>query len=458
MTHRNLEEALQAAGNPVTMLRNSQIGPYAFPVVRSEFTNWRDEQRAWKETCALFDQSHHMTDLYLEGPDALKLLSDLGVNTFANFRVNQAKQFIACNRQGCVIGDVILFYLDENKFQLVGRPPACNWVQFNAENGKYKVRAERDERSAMNQDRRKTYRFQVQGPHALKVMEKVLDKPAPDIRFFHMDTITIAGHPVRALRHGMVGQPGWEIFGPWDQGDAVRNAIVAAGREFGLRQVGSRAYPTTCLESGWIPSPLPAIYTGDEMTEYRQWLTGQSYEAMASLGGSFVSDKIEDYYLTPYDLGYGPFVKFDHDFIGRVALEKIAANPRRKKVTLVWNGQDFARVFGSLIGSGGDIEKYIDLPLANYTTLPYDKVTKNGKTIGLSTYTGYTYNERAMISLGIVDKEHAEPGTEVTVVWGEESGGTSKPTVERHKQVEMRATVASVPYAEVARLAYRPRN
>lgn len=458
MSYRNLEEALQATGNPVKMLRNSQIGPYAFPVVRSEFTNWRDEQRAWKETCALFDQSHHMTDLYLEGPDALKLLSELAVNSFANFRVNQAKQFIACNHQGYVIGDVILFYLDENKFQLVGRPPACNWVQYNAEGGTYKVRAERDERSAMNQGRRKTYRFQVQGPNALKVMEKVLGKPAPDIRFFHMETITIAGHPVRALRHGMVGQPGWEIFGPWDQGDAVRNAIVEAGREFGIRQVGSRAYPTTCLESGWIPSPLPAIYTGAEMKPYRQWLTGQSYEAMASLGGSFSSQNIEAYYLTPYDLGYGPFVKFDHDFVGRAALEKIAANPRRKKVTLVWNGQDFSRVFGSLIGTGVEIEKYIDLPLANYATLPYDKVTKNGKTIGLSTYTGYTYNERAMISLGIVDNEHAEPGTEVTVVWGEEGGGTSKPTVERHKQIEMHATVASVPYAEVARLAYRPRN
>src|ERR1051326_1608114 len=103
MTYKTLEEALQAAKNPVHMLRNSQIGPYAFPVVRSEFTNWRDEQRSWRETCALFDQSHHMTDLYVEGPDALKVFSDLGVNTFKNFKVNQAKQFVACNYDGYVI-------------------------------------------------------------------------------------------------------------------------------------------------------------------------------------------------------------------------------------------------------------------------------------------------------------------------------------------------------------------
>ena len=67
MAHKNLEDAIRAAKSPVEMLRNSQIGPYAFPVVPSEFTNWRDEQRSWRETCALFDQSHHMTDLYCRG-------------------------------------------------------------------------------------------------------------------------------------------------------------------------------------------------------------------------------------------------------------------------------------------------------------------------------------------------------------------------------------------------------
>ena len=456
MSHRNLEELLQATGSPVKLLRNSQIGPYAFPVVRSEFSNWRDEQRAWKETCALFDQSHHMTDLYVEGPDALKLFSDLGVNSFKTFKVNQAKQFVACNHTGHVIGDAILFYLAENKFNLVGRPPAHNWVQYNLEARGYKATAERDERSAVNQGRRKTYRFQIQGPNAVKTMEKVTGKPAPDIKFFNMDVFKVAGRDVHALRHGMVGQPGWELWGPWEDGEAVRDAIVQAGQEYGIRQVGARAYPTTCLESGWIPSPLPAIYTGEDMKSYRQWLSTKSYEAMASLGGSFVSDNITDYYLTPYDLGYGPFVKFDHDFVGRQALEKIVNDQKRKKVTLVWNGEDTERALGSLFHGRGDIAKYIDLPLANYATLPFDKVVQGGKTVGLSTYTGYTYNERVMISLGVVDRAQAEPGTQVTIFWGEEGRGTSKPTVERHKQVEIRATVAAVPYAEVARVAYRP--
>lgn len=461
MSHKNLELALHAAGSPVKMLRDSQIGPYAFPVVRHEFTNWRDEQRSWREGCAFFDQSHHMTDVYVEGPDALKLFSDLGVNSFKNFRVGQAKQFVCTTSEGYTIGDAILFYLAENKFNLVGRPPAANWVQYHLEKGGYNAKTVRDERSAQNNGRRIAYRYQVQGPHALKVMEKVTGKPAPDIKFFNMDVLKVAGHDVHALRHGMVGQPGWELFGPWEEGDAVRDAIVAAGQEFGIRQVGARTYPTSCLESGWIPSPLPAIYVGEETKAYREWLTGKAYETMASLGGSFYSDDIRDYYLTPYDLGYGPFVKFDHEFIGRAALEGMVNNQKRKKVTLVWNGEDVMKAFGTMYGvglkKGEDNTKYIDLPLANYATLPFDKVLSGGKIVGLSTYTGYTYNEKSMISLAVVDVAHAEPGTQVSVVWGEEGGGSKKPTVERHKQVEIRATVAPAPFAEVARVAYRPK-
>ena len=153
--------------------------------------------------------------------------------------------------------------------------------------------------------KRKIYRYQVQGPTALKVLEKATGGPLPDIKFFNMGELKIAGHKVRALHHGMSGAPGLELFGPWDERDEVKAAIVEAGEEFGLRQVGSRVYATNTLESGWIPCPLPAVFTGDEMKSYRKWLPANGYEATGSLGGSLTSDDIEDYYLTPWDLGYG---------------------------------------------------------------------------------------------------------------------------------------------------------
>src|SRR5665647_744428 len=77
MSPRNLEEVMKAAGNPVDMLRNSRVGAYVYPVVAPEFSNWFDEQKAWRDTAVLFDQSHHMVDLFVRGPDAFKLLSSL---------------------------------------------------------------------------------------------------------------------------------------------------------------------------------------------------------------------------------------------------------------------------------------------------------------------------------------------------------------------------------------------
>jgi vanillate/3-O-methylgallate O-demethylase len=461
MSHRNLEERLRAAGNIVDMLRNAQTPPYIYPVVPPEYSNWRDEQRAWQHSCVFFNQSYHMMESYLEGPDALRLVSDLGVNSFKTFTPNKAKQYVACNHDGYVIGDGVLFHLDEHSMSFVGRPPVTNWIEYHVATGNYDVTFQRDERALERLARglpplHRMYRFQVQGPLAPQVIEKAMGTPVPEIRFFAMGEFTIKGRRVRALRHGMVGQPGWELFGPWTEGDEIRAAILEAGREFGILAAGGRTYSSNTIESGWIPSPLPAIYTGDAMRPYREWLPADAYESVTSIGGSFVSDRIEDYYLTPADLGYESLVKFDHDFIGRPALEKIAGAPRRRKMTLVWNADDSERAFGGLFKSkDGDAPKYIDFPCAVYATYPYDRITSNGRTVGISTWAGYSVNERAMLSLAMIDVAEAVPGNELTLVWGEENGGTRKLTVERHKQIELRVTVAPAPYAAVARESYR---
>jgi vanillate/3-O-methylgallate O-demethylase len=453
MSEQSLEDRIQAIGDPIEMARNSQIGPYVYPSVPAEFSNWRDEQVAWLETCALFDQSHHMTDLTVDGPDVINLLSDLGVNAFGNFQVNKAKQFVACNYDGYVIGDAILFFLAENRVRLVGRPSAHNWVQHNAETGGYDVKLDRDERTAANpKGRREFYRYQVQGPTALQVLEKATGGPLPEIKFFNLGELKIAGHAVRALHHGMSGAPGLELFGPWEEGQEVNAALVEAGQDFGLRQVGARVYATNTLESGWIPCPLPAVFTGEKMKAYRQWLPANGYEGTGSLGGSYYGDDITDYYLTPDDLGYGQFVKFDHDFVGRDALERRGDEPPRRKVTLAWNAEDVTRAMGTMFQEGDPV-KYIDLPLSNYSTWPYDKVLDGDRVVGLSTFSGYSYNERSMLSLAILDAD-VDIGTEVVLVWGEEGGGSAKPVVERHVQAEIRAVVSPCPYSEVPRTTY----
>jgi vanillate/3-O-methylgallate O-demethylase len=458
MPDRSLEDALQAAGNAASMVRNSRIGAYIYPVVAPEFSNWRDEQRAWRETCVLFDQSHHMVNVFVEGPDALKLLSSLGINSFANFAVNKAKQFVPCSYDGYVIGDGILFYLAEQQLVFVGRNPAANWIRFHGETGGFNVKVTYDDRSPSRPMGkpvvRTLYRYQIQGPNAPEVIKKLNGGSAPTIKFFNMGYMTIAGRQVRALHHGMAGTDGLEVWGPYAEGEDIRAAILEAGKDFGIQQVGARAYASNTLESGWIPSPLPAVYTGEKMKAYRQWLPATSYEAVAAVGGSYVSSNIADYYVTPHEMGYGSFIKFDHDFIGREALEKMQGRSHRRKVTFEWNAEDVTTVMASVLDHQQEPYKYIDMPVSNYASSSYDSIISGGRMVGLSMFSGYSYNERAQLSLGVIDEEYAVPGTQVTLMWGEPDGGSPKTTVERHRQFEMRAMVSPVPYSREVRETY----
>src|SRR5262245_10718166 len=174
MGSESLEAAITRVGSPVELLRQSTTRPHAFPVA-PEFTNWRTEQNAWRTTCVLFDQSHHMTDLFLRGPDAQRLLSGLGVNSFANFGPGKAKQYVAVNADGHLIGDAILFHLEEDLFDLVGHPTVANWLQYNIATGDWNVTVERDDNSV---DRKSgppvLYRYELQGPAAGAIVSKLI--------------------------------------------------------------------------------------------------------------------------------------------------------------------------------------------------------------------------------------------------------------------------------------------
>jgi vanillate/3-O-methylgallate O-demethylase len=455
----NLQQKMDAAGGAVEMLRNNKLGTYIYPVVPSEFSNFRREVRAWRQTAVLFDQSHHMDNLILKGSGALKLLSDTMINSPANFPVNMAKQIVPVASNGGVIGDGILFHEADEEYVYVGRSPVANWLRYHAEKGGYDVDIEVDRRSNSrpygNAVSRKYWRLQIQGPAAWDIIEKVNGGPVDKVKFFHMGYLNVGGIQVRTLRHGMAGAPGLEIWGPYADAEKIRTTILEQGAEFGIEPVGSRAYSSNTLESGWIPSPLPAVYSSEAERGFREWTGPAEYEAINALAGSFVSADIEDYYTTPWELGYGSFVKFDHDFIGRDALEQIDPTTQRKKVTLAWNSEDVTtKIFGSYFTPDeADGAQFFDLPNANYGSSNFDSIVDAGGTpVGVSMFTGYSANERRALSLATVAQD-VEVGTELTLLWGE-NPNTEKTTVQPHRQVEIRVVVSPVPYSEVARTEY----
>ncbi|MEU1341287.1 aminomethyl transferase family protein [Streptomyces sp. NPDC005827] len=441
----SLQDGIDKAGSPIDLLWKPGAEPWTPEVVAREYHGWRQEQTAWHEGVALLNLSHHMYDLWIEGPDATRLLADHGANNFEKFAVGQAKQYVPVTRHGHIVTDGILAREAENAYLLSGIPAAQHWVQYHAEQGGYDVAFETDASSAFRPGGGdpKLFRYQIQGPGALELIEKVFGAPIPETKFFHATPVTLDGRAFKALRHGMAGQAGYEFIGPWEHAAHVHEAFLTAGEPLGLIQVGALAYATPSVESGWIPSPVPGIYSDPELAEYRQWLPLFGIEGKRPLNGSYFSEDIEDYYVSPYELGYGKLIHFGHDFLGRDAL--LAAKEGtglRRKVTLVFDPDDVRRVLG-----GGADPGFV-LSYARH------RVETSAGLAGVTMQTASIDPVGTLLSQTLIDAAHAEPGTEVAVVWGEHPGADTDPEADLGFP-RIRATVQPSPYDRHARTEYR---
>ena len=418
----------------ISRMRSTPEGHFTTRWGLPEYTDWIDETNSWKEACYIGGWSF-LWERWFEGPDALKLFSDISVNSFAKFDIGQSKHVIHCDDDGKVIHEGILSRLGAEKFMLFGR--GCFWADYKLRHGNYCATSRADD----------WFNFQVSGPKAIYVVEKAAKQNLRDVKFMHSGKIRIAGCELLALRQGMAGEIGFELQGPADFSKAVYEAILEAGREFGIRRLGGRAVFINHLEACFptiITDYCPALF-GDKMDEYRAEFAAAMPASTVTfnIAGSFEADNITAWYRSPVELGWGKNVKFDHDFIGRAALEQEVANPRRLMRTLVWNADDLKDVYGSLFDEAGVPYDYMEMPRDQRGFMYMDKVLKDGRLVGVSSSRGYSYYFRRMLSLCTIDVAHSEPGTEVEVVWG----NPGKP------QKTIRATVAPAPYKKDNRRA-----
>jgi vanillate/3-O-methylgallate O-demethylase len=262
----------------------------------------------------------------------------------------------------------------------------------------------------------------------------------------------LSSNPITARSAGAPGQDGYEFIGPWEHATAVKDALLSVGEKFGLVHVGALAYASASVESGWVPSPVPAIYSDPELAGYRAWLPLFGIEGQRPLNGSFFSENIEDYYVSPWELGYGRSISFNHDFIGREALAAAKETAPRTKVTLVLDPADVRSVLGDTVlgdtGQGDDHGYY--LTYARHRV----EVPGTGELAGLTHQTATLDTAGTVLALTLISKEHATPGTEVTVTWGEHPGSGTDPDADLGFP-KIRATVAPAPYDAHARTLYR---
>jgi glycine cleavage system aminomethyltransferase T len=296
----------------------------------------------------------------------------------------------------------------------------------------------------------KEYFIQISGESSLEILEDAFEADLHDIKFARHRKDIMDGREVEIIRLGMSGNLAYEIHGPVQDYDFVYRKVWASGEKFGARKLGMHAYNIFNHTEAGFPNihqhyPLPWFESGEGLANYlyqNPMLGAQNINRR--LVGS-VGEDLESRFVTPYDVGWGSLVKFNHDFRGREALEKVAQNPPRTVTTLEWNADDVGAVFASMFRPGempcDDISKQSDMPLTENTFFGYgeyraDRVLAHGKDIGITSGRIISYPYNSMISLAFIQPEFVKEGTEVTIVWG--TPGTP--------EKEIRAKVARYPY------------
>ncbi len=338
-----------------------------------EYGGWREEQLSWKESCYLHAGLNPAPTFRVKGPEALRFFSEISVNGFRDFQVGALRHVIMCNDDGHVVAHGVLLRVAEDDFVSYFLAP---YAAYRFYTGEYDAQAE------WVSDR---FLLQLGGPRSLEILETATGECLHDIEFARFRSSSIQGIDVRVTRMGMAGSLAYEVHGRTEDALVLYGAIMTAGESFGLAKLGWVGYQMNHTENGFPQSFVHFPVPWGEDKGFMKFLRmpPEMGGPPVTLAGSMGTD-IKLRYRNPFELGWGKVVKFDHDFIGRAALEKEAAAPRRKMVSLVWNAEDVVDVYAAQFREGQPFAWMdpIHLGQSHGGSIMYaDQVLKGGKVV-----------------------------------------------------------------------------
>ncbi|MBQ3995822.1 MAG: aminomethyltransferase family protein [Clostridia bacterium] len=436
----------------------------------TEITGFWDESLSWHDGCYINTSLNSpFPACDIEGPDAEKFLEKYIVNSMENRPIGKGMHAIFCNDEGKIVADGIIVKRGEHKYRSLCIMMVPILAQMEAGNFDITIT-----------DLTGTFVLnQFCGPRSLELMEALTEEDLHDLKFMCYKETEIDGMPVDILRVGMAGTLGYEIHCKMEHAQEIYRLCMTIGEQYGIRHLGWQAYRNAHTEGGF-PQASVHFWYADYM-HFTDKLVGArpapAFPAELNLAppnadpddlltklstvlldGSFSDAEFAAFNCTPYDVGWDKMVKFDHDFVGRSALEKIKEEHPHQVVTLEWNPEDIQTVWGSVftdekpfkrLDMVGDLMPYgefeffpqLGIMMPRRTYLEFDRVLADEKEVGISSGRMFSPHYRKMLSLCVIDKAFAEPGTEVDILWGNPG----------ERQMKIRATVAGFPYGDIDR-------
>ncbi|MGI6230643.1 MAG: hypothetical protein ACOYJL_07025 [Tractidigestivibacter sp.] len=404
-------------------------GPITLPY---EYTGPRDEYLACRRS-AWLGIALNTTPIYdVTGPDAVKLFNQTCVNKdFSLMKVGNSKHALICNDKGQMNADGVIMKIGENLYRTYWMAPV---LQYCVETSGLDVQG-----SYVTDE----FFLQLDGPKSLEILETAFGINFHDLKFAHNKTVDWQGAELIVHRLGMSGALAYEIHGKQQDFNRVYPRLREVLFQYDGRLQGFRNYCTVNHTTAGYPNQnIHFIYPYyDSEPELAEWTKANHIAANTAIAGS-ASDDIQNAYATPYDVGWGYLVNFNHEFRGKAALQQLKQNSPYKMVTLEWNADDVADVFKSQFeGKREDMYEPIEYfsgfdDMSQGMATHIDYVMSNGEKVGIASGRTYAYYENRMISLAKIKPELAALDNEVEVLWGGPN----------YKQKLIRAKVAPFPY------------
>jgi len=244
------------------------------------------EHLAVRQKCGLFDVSH-MTELFLEGEDALKNIQKIFPNDFSEAKVGQVKYTTMLNENGGIVDDMVIYKFSDTKYMVVGNganhEKDYNWIKSHLSG------------NCTLTDRTRDYaQLALQGPNSTEILKKLTAESNIPAKYYTFLEGKIAGMDCIISQTGYTGEMGYELYTVPENAVKLWDALMEAGQDFGLIPCGLGARDTLRLEA-----------------------------AMPLYGHELTDD------ITPLEAKLNFSVKLHkEDFIGKAALEKRMDSPR----------------------------------------------------------------------------------------------------------------------------------